>query len=49
MDFKFWKKAFREAERELEAATGNITLKSAAKRYMRAKADVRWLEKAPST
>ncbi len=34
------------AERELDAATGNITLKAAAKRYMRAKAEVKRLEEA---
>jgi hypothetical protein len=38
MDQKFWKKALREAERELDAATTRTAL-DAAKKLMRAKAE----------
>jgi hypothetical protein len=35
MDFKFWKKALRVAERELDAATTRTALDAAAKNFMR--------------
>jgi hypothetical protein len=44
MDRKFWKKALREAERELDAATSRTTLNVAAKKLMRAKAELKRLE-----
>jgi hypothetical protein len=44
MDLKFWKKALREAERELDAATTRTALDAAAKKLMRAKAELKWLE-----
>jgi hypothetical protein len=44
MDLKFWKKALREAERELDAATTRTALDAAAKRLMRAKAELKRLQ-----
>ena len=41
MDLKFWKKALREAERELDAATMRTALDAAAKKLMRAKAELK--------
>ena len=41
---KFWKKALREAERELDAATTRTALDAAAKKSMRAKAGLKWLQ-----
>ena len=41
MDLKFWKKALREAERELGAATTRTALDEAAKKLMRAKAELK--------
>ena len=40
MDLKFWKKALRESERELDAATTRTAL-AAAKKFMRAKAELK--------
>jgi hypothetical protein len=34
VDVKFWKKTFREAEQELEAATTRTALNAAAKKLM---------------
>jgi hypothetical protein len=44
MDLKFWKKALREAERELDAATTRTALDAAAKKLMRAKAGLKRLQ-----
>ena len=44
MDLKFWKKALREAERELDGATRRTTLDAAAKKFMRAKAEMKRLQ-----
>ena len=44
MDHKFWKKALREAERELDAAPTRTALNAAAKKLMRAKAELKRLE-----
>jgi hypothetical protein len=41
MDLKFWQKALREAERELDAATTRTALDAAAKKLMRAKAELK--------
>ena len=41
MDLKFWKKALREAERELDAATTRTALDAAAKKFMRATAELK--------
>ena len=41
MDLKFWQKALREAERELDAATTRTALDAAAKKFMRAKAELK--------
>jgi hypothetical protein len=44
MDLKFWQKALREAERELDAATERTALDVAAKKFMRAKAELKRLQ-----
>jgi hypothetical protein len=44
MELKFWQKALREAERELDAATTRTTLDVAAKKFMRAKAELKRLQ-----
>jgi len=44
MDLKFWKKALREAERELDGGTTRTTLDAAAKKFMRAKAELKRLQ-----
>ena len=44
MDLKFWQKAIREAERELDAATRRTALDAAAKKFMRAKAELKRLQ-----
>jgi hypothetical protein len=44
MDLKFWQKVLREAERELDAATTRTALDAAAKKFMRAKAELKRLE-----
>jgi hypothetical protein len=44
MDLKFWKKALREAERDLDAATRRTALAAAAKKLMRAKAELKRLQ-----
>ena len=41
MDLKFWKRALRKAERELDAATTRMALDAAAKKLMRAKAELK--------
>ena len=43
MDLKFWKKALREVERELDAATTRTALDAAAKKLMRAKTELKRL------
>jgi hypothetical protein len=44
MDFKFWTKELREAERELDAATTRSALDAAAKKLQRATAELKRLE-----
>ena len=44
MDLKFWQKALRGAEREPHAATTRTALDAAAKKLMRAKAELKQLE-----
>jgi hypothetical protein len=44
MDLKFWQKALREAERELDAAITRTALNAAAKKLMRAKAELKRLQ-----
>jgi hypothetical protein len=44
MDLNLWKKALREAERELDAATTRTALDAAAKKLMRAKATLKRLQ-----
>ena len=44
MDLKFWKKALREAEREVDGGTTRTTLDAAAKKFMRAKAELKRLQ-----
>ena len=44
MHLKFRKKALREAERELDAATARTALDAAAKKLMRTKAGLRRLQ-----
>jgi hypothetical protein len=44
MDLKFWQKALREAERELDAATTRTALDAAARKLMRAKAELKRLQ-----
>jgi len=44
MDLKLWKKALREAERELDAAATRTTMDAAAKKLMRAKAELKRLQ-----
>ena len=44
MDLKFWQKALREAERELDAAATRTTMDAAAKKLMRAKAELKRLQ-----
>jgi hypothetical protein len=43
MKLKYWQKALREAERELDAATTRSALDAAAKKLMRAKAKLKRL------
>jgi hypothetical protein len=49
MDLKFWQKVLREAEGELEAAAGRTTINAAAKKLMRAKAELKRLQAKAST
>jgi len=49
MDLKFWQKALREAERELDAATTRTTLDAAAKKLMRTKAESKRLKSTSGT
>jgi hypothetical protein len=44
MDLKFWQKARGAAARELDAATMRTALDAAAKKLMRAKAELKRLE-----
>jgi hypothetical protein len=44
MDLNFCQKALREAEHEFEAATTRRTLDAAAKKLMRAKAELKRLQ-----
>jgi hypothetical protein len=48
MDLEYGKKALREAERELEAATTRSAVNVAAKKVMRAKQELKWMEEAGS-
>jgi hypothetical protein len=48
MDLNLWKKALREAERELDAATTRTALDAAAKKLMRAKATLKRRQAAVS-
>jgi hypothetical protein len=41
MDLNCWQKVLREAERELEAATTHTVLDAAAKKLMRANAELK--------
>jgi hypothetical protein len=41
---RYWRSILREAERELEAATGRTTLHSAARKLMRTKAELKQLQ-----
>ena len=43
MDLRYWQKALRAAERELDAATTRTALDAAAKKFMRAKATLKRL------
>lgn len=43
MSVRSWKSAQREAERELEAATGRTTMNTAANKLTRAKAELKRL------
>jgi hypothetical protein len=44
MDAKFWKRALKEAERELDAATRLADLNEAARKLMRAKEALKRLD-----
>ena len=44
IDLKFWQKALREAEHELEPATTRTALDAAAKKLMRVKAELKRLQ-----
>jgi hypothetical protein len=44
MDFKFWTRELREAERELDAATRRSDVNAAAKRLQLAKAQLKRLD-----
>ena len=44
MNLKFWQKALRQAERDLEAARKRSDVDAAAKRLMRAKAELKAFE-----
>jgi hypothetical protein len=46
---RYWQSVLREAERTLDAAALNTTLKAAAGQYMRAKAELKRLEQEAST
>jgi hypothetical protein len=48
MDAKFWQRALKEAERELDAAKTRTALEAAAKKLMRAKEALKRLERPPS-
>jgi hypothetical protein len=41
MNLKFWQKALREAERELDAATTRMALDAAAKKFTHAKTELK--------
>jgi hypothetical protein len=43
-NLRYWRSVLREAERELEAATGKTTMNAAAKKLMRAKAELKRLQ-----
>ena len=49
MDRDYWTKALNVAERELEAATTRSGLNAAARKVMRAKQELKWLEQAGSS
>jgi hypothetical protein len=46
-DLEYWTKALRQAEAALEAATRRSDVDAAARRLMRAKAELKALKKAP--
>jgi hypothetical protein len=46
VDLKYWQKALRDAEAELDAATTLTSVKTAAKKLQRAKAELKQLETA---
>jgi hypothetical protein len=46
---RYWQSVLREAERALDAATLNTTLKAAARQYVRAKSELKRLEQEAST
>jgi hypothetical protein len=48
-DWEYWTKALRNAEQELAAATRRSDVNAAAKRLMRAKAELRRLEQQAPT
>jgi hypothetical protein len=48
MDLKLWKKALPEAECDLDAATTRTALDAAAKKFMRAKTELKQLEAEPA-
>jgi hypothetical protein len=43
-NFRYWQSILREAERELEAATGRTTLNAAAQKLMRAKSELQRMQ-----
>jgi hypothetical protein len=49
MDIKFWQKALREAEVELEAARTRSAVNAAARKPQRAKAEMKLLEQMPAS
>ena len=44
LSIRYWQSAMREAERQLQAATGRTTLNSATRKLMQAKAEPKQLE-----
>jgi hypothetical protein len=48
MSREFWTKALQETERELDAATTRTTINAAARKVMRARAELKRLEAEPA-
>ena len=48
MSREFWTKALEEAERELDAATTRTMISAAARKVMRARAELKRLEAEPA-